>query len=212
VPVIAHPSLFRPNFVIKPYLRKVGIMQGDEREKIETSGGEFFLSADPLTIMPGLMTTGEVERSKKYEHIGEDFFTIEKGRVHNDLMLDDISLVANVKQQGLVVITGCAHAGIVNIVKQAMRLTNVKKIEGIIGGFHLINASKTEIKSTVEELRKVNPRWVIAGHCTGFKAQVELYNTFNERFFPLHTGMTLESPGGIHGSFYTPSVRWNSMT
>jgi 7,8-dihydropterin-6-yl-methyl-4-(beta-D-ribofuranosyl)aminobenzene 5'-phosphate synthase len=91
-----------------------------------------------------------------------------------------------------VIVTGCSHAGIVNIVKHAIELTNCDKIEGIVGGLHLIDAPEARIKRTVEELCKLNPAWIYAGHCTGFKAQVELYLVFGERFSPLHTGMQIE--------------------
>jgi 7,8-dihydropterin-6-yl-methyl-4-(beta-D-ribofuranosyl)aminobenzene 5'-phosphate synthase len=70
-----------------------------------------------------------------------------------------------------------------------MELTDCEKIEGIIGGLHLIDAPDDRIKRTGEELSKLNPEWICAGHCTGFKAQVELYLTFRERFSPLQTGM-----------------------
>jgi len=118
--------------------------------------------------------------------------TIEDGKVKDDQMLDDISVIANVKGKGLVIVTGCSHAGIVNIANHAIELTGCDKIEGIVGGLHLIDASKARIKRTVEELFKLNPAWIYAGHCTGFKAQVEFCVEFKEKFSPLHTGMQFE--------------------
>ena len=112
--------------------------------------------------------------------------------VKSDPMLDDISLIANVKEKGVVIITGCSHAGIVNITKQGARLAGTDKIHGIIGGFHLIEAAKDRIRKTTQALKEFDPDWICAGHCTGFLAQVELYNTFNDRFTPLHTGMHIE--------------------
>jgi 7,8-dihydropterin-6-yl-methyl-4-(beta-D-ribofuranosyl)aminobenzene 5'-phosphate synthase len=73
-----------------------------------------------------------------------------------------------------------------------MELTGCEKIEGIIGGLHLVDASDVRIKRTSEELAKLNPKWICVGHCTGFKAQVELYLAFGERFSPLQTGMQFE--------------------
>jgi 7,8-dihydropterin-6-yl-methyl-4-(beta-D-ribofuranosyl)aminobenzene 5'-phosphate synthase len=112
-------------------------------------------------------------------------------------MPDDISLVANVKGKGVVVMTGCSHAGIVNIAKQAVKLVGTDKIHGILGGFHLIEATgsaENRIKKTVQALGEFSPDWIFAGHCTGFLAQVELHQTFKERFSPLHTGMLVEIP------------------
>jgi 7,8-dihydropterin-6-yl-methyl-4-(beta-D-ribofuranosyl)aminobenzene 5'-phosphate synthase len=167
-------------------------MSGDSREEIEKAGGDLFLTRDPVKLMSGITTTGEVKRQTDFEQVGIALKTIDGEEVVDDQMLDDISVVANVKGKGLVIVTGCSHAGIVNIAKHAMELTGCEKIEGIIGGLHLIDAPDGRIKRTVEELSKLNPEWICAGHCTGFKAQVELYLAFKERFSPLHTGMQFE--------------------
>ena len=192
IPVIAHPDIFRTNFISDPYLRSIGIMDGDRREDIESSGGILYLARNALEIMPGLISTGEVERITDFEEVGMSLFTIENDQVKGDLMKDDISVVANVRGKGLVIVTGCSHAGIVNIIQQSIKLTGTKKIHGIIGGFHLIEASEERIQKTALALKTFNPDWVYAGHCTGFRAQVELYNIFKEQFSPLHTGMIVE--------------------
>jgi len=192
IQVIAHPDIFRPNFLTEPYLRHVGIMPGDSREEIEKAGGSLFLTKDSLILMPGIMTTGEVKRRTDFEEVGIALKTIENGKAKDDQMLDDISVVANVKGKGLVIVTGCSHAGIVNIAKHAIELTGCGKIEAIVGGLHLIDAPDARIKRTVEELSKLNVAWICAGHCTGFKTQVELYLAFTKKFSPLHTGMQFE--------------------
>ena len=197
IPVIAHPDIFRLNFVTNPYLRHVGVMEGDRQADIENSGGSLYLTKNPLEILPGLFTTGEVERTTNFEEAGINLFTIENDQVKPDIMLDDISLIANVKNKGVVIMTGCSHAGIVNIAKQAVKLAGTNKIHGIIGGFHLIEAVgsvKDRINKTAQALKKFDPDWIYAGHCTGFLAQVELYNTFKDSFQPLHTGMIVEIP------------------
>jgi 7,8-dihydropterin-6-yl-methyl-4-(beta-D-ribofuranosyl)aminobenzene 5'-phosphate synthase len=189
IQVIAHRNIFRLNFVTEPYLRHVGIMPGDSREEIEKAGGSLLLTKDPVKLMSGITTTGEVKRQTDFEEVGIALKTIEGGEVVDDQMLDDISVVANVNGKGLVIVTGCSHAGIVNIARHAVELTGCEKIEGILGGLHLVDAPDDRIKRTAEELSKFNPEWICAGHCTGFKAQVELYLTFRERFSPLQTGM-----------------------
>jgi 7,8-dihydropterin-6-yl-methyl-4-(beta-D-ribofuranosyl)aminobenzene 5'-phosphate synthase len=192
LPVIAHPDIFRLNFITDPFLRHVGVMQGDRRDEIEAAGGSLFLTRDPLELMPGLITTGEVERVTEFEEVGIALYTIDKGKVQSDVMRDDISLAAHVKGKGLVIITGCSHAGIVNIVKQAVALTETKKVHGIIGGFHLIEAPVERIQKTAQALKEFNPDWVYAGHCTGFRAQVELFQVLKDRFSPLHAGIIVE--------------------
>jgi len=190
--VIAHPSIFRLHFITQPYPRHVGIMQGDSKAEVEKAGGRLSLTKDPFVIMPGIITTGEVKRQTNFEKVRVVLKTIENGMVVDDLMLDDISIIANIKDRGLVIITGCSHAGIINIANQAIEVTGCNKIEGIIGGLHLVGASDNVIRRTVEELSKLNVAWVSAGHCTGFKAQVEIYLAFGEKFLPLHTGMQFE--------------------
>jgi len=192
LPVIAHPDIFRLNFITDPYLRHVGVMEGDRREDIEAAGGSLFLTRDPLELMPGLITTGEVARATDFEEVGIALYTIAGGKVQADLMMDDISLAALVKGKGLVIITGCSHAGIVNIVKQAVAITETEKVHGIIGGFHLIEAPVARIQKTAQALKEFNPDWVYAGHCTGFRAQVELFQILKDRFSPLHTGIIVE--------------------
>jgi 7,8-dihydropterin-6-yl-methyl-4-(beta-D-ribofuranosyl)aminobenzene 5'-phosphate synthase len=192
IPVIAHPDLFRLNFVQTPFLRHVGVMPGDLQPQIETAGGVLFLTRDPLQIMPGLMTTGEVERITDFEDPGIDLYTIENGRVKTDAMPDDISLVANLEGSGLIVVTGCCHAGIVNVLAHARRIAGVEKIGGLIGGLHLVEASDDRIKKTVEGIGAVDPDWVYAGHCTGFRAQAALCSALNARFSPLQTGMVID--------------------
>jgi len=192
IQVIAHRDIFRLNFVTEPYPRHVGIMPGDSREEIEKAGGSLFLTKDPVKLMSGVTTTGEVKRQTDFEEVGIALKTIQNGEVVDDEMLDDISVVANVNGKGLVIVTGCSHAGIVNIAKHAIELTGCEKIDGILGGLHLVDAPDVRIKRTVEELAKLNPEWICAGHCTGFKAQVELYLAFRERFSPLQTGMQFE--------------------
>ncbi len=192
LPVIAHPDIFRLNFITDPYLRHVGVMDGDKREDIEAAGGMLFLTRDSLELMPGLITTGEVERVTDFEEVGIALYTVVGGEVQSDPMKDDISLVAHVKGKGLVIITGCSHAGIVNIVKQAIAITGTEEVHGIIGGFHLLEAPLDRIKKTAQALKEFGPDWVYAGHCTGFRAQVEFFQMLRDRFSPLHTGMIVE--------------------
>lgn len=189
LPVIAHTDIFRLHFITKPYHRLVGIMPGDSRDEIEKAGGSISLSKEPVMIMPGVMTTGEVPRRNDFEKVGIALKTIENGNIVDDLMRDDISIIANIKDKGLVIITGCSHAGIVNIVNHAKNITGVSKVEAIIGGLHLVDAADDVINRTVEELDNMNVSWISAGHCTGFKAQAKIYLAFGERFSPLHTGM-----------------------
>jgi len=187
LPVIAHPAIFRNVFVNTPFLRYTGMDTEDRPEQIEACGGKLLLSRQPIIITQGLITTGEVERVTDFEGPGPAY-RLEQGNLVADNMPDDISVVANVKEEGLVIVSGCSHAGIVNISLQSRRITNVSKIAAIIGGFHLVNADEEKLSKTVQGLVDIQPGFVSAGHCTGFEAQYALKSAFGERFQPMECG------------------------
>ncbi len=189
VPVVSHPDMFRLNFVTVPYLRHVGVLSRDSREKIEAAGGLLYLTRTPLQLLPGLFTTGEVPRTTAFEEVGIALMTLQEGEVVEDTMPDDLAIIARLKERGIFIITGCSHAGIVNISNHAQTLAGTKQIDGIIGGFHLIEASEERIEKTASALAAMKIDRLLAGHCTGFRAQVALRAAFNKRFEPMATGM-----------------------
>jgi len=189
VPVVSHPDMFRLNFITAPSLRHVGVMAGDSREKIEAAGGVLYLTRSPLQLLPGLFTSGEVPRKTDFEEVGIALKTIREGEVVEDTMPDDLAVIARLKKGGIFIITGCSHAGIVNISSHAQTLAGTDSIAGIIGGFHLIEASEERIEKTASALAAMKIDRLLAGHCTGFRAQVALRAAFQERFEPLATGM-----------------------
>lgn len=187
IPVIAHPSLFRPNFVTEPFLRHVGVMQGDEPDDLREAGARMVLVTEPLQLMPGLVTTGEVPRVTDFEEVGINLSTVTgEGRVEKDLMPDDLSLTARVEGLGAIIITGCSHSGVINILKHALH--SGERLEAVIGGLHLVEASEKRIDKTVSALKEYKPSLVAAGHCTGFRAQWALYGVFREKFAAMGPG------------------------
>lgn len=190
-PVVAHPDLFRPHFVTEPALRAIGISPEDEADPIRAAGGRLLLTRDPLTLAPGLAISGEVPRQTDFETLGMDLWTIVDGRLQPDPMADDISLIAQVDGRNPTIVTGCSHAGIVNICRHAMALTGDRGIHGIIGGLHLLDADDSRIQKTTAALADFDPDWIHAGHCTGFRAQASLYGRFGSRFAPMCTGMKI---------------------
>lgn len=188
IPLVAHPAIFRPNFVLRPRLHHVGMGRADSADELTRAGALLILTRDPLSLMEGVTTTGEVPRVTDFEEVGVPVWTVRDGRLVPDTMPDDISLLVNLKEQGLVVITGCSHAGIINILKHAVALTGVKRIRAVLGGLHLVGASKERIGRTVSELMDIAPDQVVSGHCTGTEAQFALRQALGERWRPLATG------------------------
>jgi 7,8-dihydropterin-6-yl-methyl-4-(beta-D-ribofuranosyl)aminobenzene 5'-phosphate synthase len=95
---------------------------------------------------------------------------------------DDLAVIANVEGKGLVIISGCAHSGIINTINQAKAISGVDKVYAIIGGFHLISSTKEEIQKTVDEVKKLAPQIIVPTHCTGFPAILEFANQMPEAF------------------------------
>ena len=94
--------------------------------------------------------------------------------------------------KGLVVITGCAHAGIINIIKYGMEVTGTQKLHALIGGTHLGAVSVTQQDAAVAELEKMKTEIVAANHCTGFPMMVRLKGIFGEKFISASIGVSID--------------------
>lgn len=190
IPVIAHPEVFRPCFEINPDgIRHIGIV-GQDRNSLEQKGATFTLTNSPLNLMTGVTTSGEIERVTSFEVL-EDLYTVINGRVVQDHEKDDSAVFLNFKE-GLVIITGCCHSGIVNTMMHAKKITGVEKVHAVIGGLHFMDASETKKEKSVEALREVD--WVFAGHCTGFDSLQRISRALGDRFAQIHTGSMIQLP------------------
>jgi 7,8-dihydropterin-6-yl-methyl-4-(beta-D-ribofuranosyl)aminobenzene 5'-phosphate synthase len=184
IPVVAHPLIFGPKFTFKPNLKFIG--SAFDRATVTAAGGILLLARNPVRIASGVMTTGEVERVTNFEQ-SERFWKVEDEHFVEDSMVDDQALLINVKNKGLVVITGCAHAGIINTLRHAKKATGINDVYAIAGGMHLMNANDNRIQATLDELVPMNPQRVYPCHCTGSKATQRLLGVFNY-CKPIQTG------------------------
>lgn len=129
IPVVAHEDIFRPHLVMKPQLKHVGVGSNVRRE-VEKEGGNWILASEPIKLMEGILTTGEIsveEREPFERNTYKGLYTMREGGLVNDPLLDDTSLIARTPT-GLVIISGCSHAGIVSIAKRSVKLTGEKKL------------------------------------------------------------------------------------
>jgi 7,8-dihydropterin-6-yl-methyl-4-(beta-D-ribofuranosyl)aminobenzene 5'-phosphate synthase len=125
---------------------------------------------DPAPIVPGAYLTGSVERVTEYEK-GSPYLLIERGgKLVPDNFIGEYAVVLNLKGKGLIVLVGCAHPGIVNIVKHAQKMTGIDKVHAVMGGFHLTGAKPELIQRTVADIKAVNPDYIVPTHCTGYEA------------------------------------------
>jgi len=98
------------------------------------------------------------------------------------------------QRRGIVIITGCGHAGPVNIIKHSIKISGVDKLEGIIGGLHLLQAEQERIDLTIQELKKFKLRWVAPMHCTGVIPTAKIALAFKEEFREIHAGDAIHLP------------------
>ncbi len=138
--------------------------------------------------------TGEIDRTTDFERglPGQEAYL--DGRWQADeATLDDQALVINVAGKGLVIMSGCGHAGIVNIVRHVRRLTGIDQVYAVIGGFHLSGkAFEPIIGRTVEALAELEPDVVVPAHCTGWKAHHALAARLPDAYRPNVVGARFE--------------------
>jgi 7,8-dihydropterin-6-yl-methyl-4-(beta-D-ribofuranosyl)aminobenzene 5'-phosphate synthase len=125
---------------------------------------------DPTPMVPGAYLTGRIRKVTDYEKESPGAFVKRGDNFEQDNFLGEQSLVLNAKGKGLVVLTGCAHVGVVNTVKHAQEITGVKKVHAIMGGFHLVRAKEELVQKTVAEIKAIAPDYIVPMHCTGYEA------------------------------------------
>ncbi|NMH99282.1 MBL fold metallo-hydrolase [Pseudonocardia sp. K10HN5] len=174
------------------------------RSALQAEGFEVIERRQPSLLLDGsILITGEVDRTTEFERGLPMHEAWLDGRWEPDpLILDDQSVVVHVRGRGLVVITGCGHAGAVNIARHALRLTGVDRLHALLGGFHLTGpAFEPIIEPTVAALAEMTPDLLVPAHCTGWKAQHRLAAALPTAFVPNAVGTSYTLAGsGSHGS------------
>jgi 7,8-dihydropterin-6-yl-methyl-4-(beta-D-ribofuranosyl)aminobenzene 5'-phosphate synthase len=143
-----------------------------KKEDIEALGLKVVEVRSATQIIPGGYFTGNIERVTTYEKVPPSLLIKRGEKPEPDDFRGEQAFFFNVKGKGLVVLSGCAHAGIVNTVKQAQKVSGIEKIHAVLGGFHLINAKPEIIQKTVADIKAMKPEYIVPTHCTGFEAIV----------------------------------------
>jgi 7,8-dihydropterin-6-yl-methyl-4-(beta-D-ribofuranosyl)aminobenzene 5'-phosphate synthase len=194
LPIVTHPAAFRTLFAYRPALFFVMRGLAEDRAAIEAAGGSLLPVTEPLEVAPGLFTTGTVLRETG-EPTGIDTKMVEDdGTWHDDPIMDDQSLVARVKGQGLAILTGCSHAGIINILRHSMKIADEKSVALVMGGFHLMSASEERLAWAVAEFSSIRPAMLVSGHCTGFQAEATMWQVFGKAYRHMYAGQTVRLP------------------
>ena len=181
IPLILHPDAFiSPRFFGLDDGRKLMFPQTLIREDMESAGIQIAEKSSPSLLAEGMiLVTGEVERVTEFEKGLPNASLQRDGKIEPDPIRDDQALAINLKEKGLVVISGCAHSGIINTVFYAKKITGIDRIHAVLGGFHLSGPSfEPIIEKTITEFKKIKPEVIIPMHCTGWEA----IKRFSEKF------------------------------
>jgi 7,8-dihydropterin-6-yl-methyl-4-(beta-D-ribofuranosyl)aminobenzene 5'-phosphate synthase len=192
LPLVLHPEAYLERRLTLPDGSHV-YMIPPRRSDLRREHIELIEEVGPSLLVDGmLLVSGEVARQTSFESGYPGHEARRNGAWQPDpLIMDDQCAILNVRDKGLVVVTGCGHAGIINIIRHAQALTGVERIHAVIGGFHLTGALFAQrIPATVAALRDLAPAHIVPGHCTGFPAIHAIANALPEAFIPGSVGTT----------------------
>ena len=191
IDVLGHPDIFLNRFRKEAGSEKYGGIPFT-RGYLEKLGARFVLNTEYTELQKGCYLTGEIPRETDFEagDLGNRY-GVRDGAVVPEIVLDDQSLIITT-QGGILIVLGCAHAGIINIINHAIKMTGIDKVFAIIGGTHLGFSGQEQLEKTIEALKTYRIEQLIAGHCTGIAAAVRLSHEFEKQFRFCHVGMGLE--------------------
>ena len=174
LPMVVHPKIWSRRRLAVPGREPLELPTLSKRA-LEGEGFAVIERREPSLLVDGcVLITGEIDRTTEFEHgmpPAHQEWTGSRWQ-HDPLVIDDQALVAHVRGRGLVVLTGCGHAGAINIVRHAQRLTAVPALHALVGGLHLNGpAFEPIIGRTVDALTQLTPGLVVSAHCTGWRAQ-----------------------------------------
>ena len=164
------------------------------KDRLTDLGAIWRTEEGPQPMDSFLWTSGPVPRTTEFEEIiGLPDRKVERdGVMEPEAFLDDGALVMKIKGKGLVIVTGCAHSGIINTIHHAQKLGGNDKIYALIGGFHLTQASPQRITKTIHELKGKEIRYLVPLHCTGFEAMASMWRVFPETYVISSVGTRIE--------------------
>lgn len=193
LPVLIHPEFWTRRRVVSP--SGEWELPVPSKARMEDSGFSIVEDRQPSLLFEGaLLITGEVDRTTGFEQGMSIHQAWRSDEWQPDpLILDDQALLLAVAGKGLVVLTGCGHSGIINIIRYAKKLTGLDRLYAVIGGFHLTGGLfEPIIPQTIAALKAEQPEVVIPAHCTGWRASSQLALQLPDAFIPNSVGSRYE--------------------
>ena len=187
IPVFLHPGAFAPRYRkcdTGPH-KPIG-MPGRVKDFLNTLPGQVRHTVAPAEVLPGAWVTGPIPRKTSYEDTGGPFFK-DAACTEPDLIEDDQALWLE-SSEGIVVVLGCAHAGVINTLDYISGLTGQSRIHAVIGGMHLQSADETRLSETIQGLKSHQVNLVAPCHCTGARAMACLQDALPGVFVPCGCG------------------------
>jgi 7,8-dihydropterin-6-yl-methyl-4-(beta-D-ribofuranosyl)aminobenzene 5'-phosphate synthase len=160
------------------------------REELERQDLDVRVAAAPAALGEGVLLSGEMHETVPFEVIPPSLRVEREGQIVQDTFIGEQTLVANVRDRGLVVVTSCSHRGIVGICRHAIRVTGIAKVHAVIGGFHLSGLAAQRIEQVADAFRAMELDYLVPQHCTGLEAVVALYRHFPDELVVSSTGST----------------------
>jgi 7,8-dihydropterin-6-yl-methyl-4-(beta-D-ribofuranosyl)aminobenzene 5'-phosphate synthase len=193
VDVVAHPDSWEDKYIKMSKKPERYINIPFRRQELERLGADFVFTKEPFEIASKIVTTGEIPLTNDCESIQPPEKMqryIKRGdQREDDLILDDSALVIDAAQ-GLIVILGCAHRGIINTLHHAQRITGKEKILAVLGGAHLLDATEAHLRFVIESLKKLELQIMALNHCTGLSVACRLNQEFGDTFYFNPAGTT----------------------
>lgn len=185
--IFMHPNALEPKFLVAgPVRRFIGIPF--RREALELPGGGLELAEEPVEVLPGARLTGEVPRVSEFEGFEASLYRLADGELERDPFIDDQSLVVETPE-GAVVLTGCAHSGLVNILRHVLESSD--RVRAVVGGTHLgLGATPERVSASLDFLEEILPERIVPCHCTGLPVTARILERFKDRAVAGQAGMT----------------------
>jgi 7,8-dihydropterin-6-yl-methyl-4-(beta-D-ribofuranosyl)aminobenzene 5'-phosphate synthase len=193
MPLVLHPDAWRERRVVFPTGTEIR-MPPPSHQDLDREGWQVVEERGPSILLDHtVLVTGQVERVTDFEK----GFPLQQARTEHGWepdtwIWDDQAVVCHVKNKGLIVLSSCSHAGVINVLRHAQRLTGVEHVHAFVGGLHLTGGLfEPIIPRTIEELAKIGPDVVVPGHCTGWKATHELARRLPTAYIQTSVGTRL---------------------
>ena len=193
MPLVLHPDAWRERKVVFPNGTEIR-MPPPSRGDLDREGWQVVEERGPSLLLDNtLLVTGQVERSTDFEKGFPLQLAQHNGGWEADTWIwDDQGVVCHVKDKGLVVLSSCSHAGVINVLRHAQRITGIDQIHAFVGGLHLTGGLfEAIIPRTIHELALIAPKVVVPGHCTGWKATHELARSLPGAYIQTSVGTQL---------------------